>query len=515
MTRRPVRFGHYLAYGSNDLLGAGAMAVISGWILYFYTTFCGLTAVQAASIFATARLLDAVASPLIGYLSDHFHRTRLGKRFGRRRFFVLLAVPLLPSFALMWIDGQSFWYYLVTYVFFEVVYAMELIPYETLAAEMSPDYRVKAKFAGARILFGQISAILAGVLPGRIIEAFGKSSAQTFYYLGLIFAGIFMLVALAVFFFSWERPREEIESLHRADSKGSPLSGLKRLYSDLWATLRIRAFRLHLGMYLGGYISQDLFNAVFTYFVVFALGSTVVIASNLLGTMAFAQLVAVAVFIPLCLRYHPAPSYRLAVTVFAAATLGFIALWRIAPSATWWIYVPVIAAGLGRGGLNYIPWSLYNYMADVDEIVTGRRREGAFAGVMTFTRKTTQAAAVMGVGLVLQAGGFVSGSETQTSEAVTTILLVLGVGTLSLLAFGFAVSLRFNLNRHTHAVLMAEIERFKHRPDTLPSPQDRRIVEDLSGWPYERLWGRGLVDETPAARVAAEAAVDRHGATLR
>ena len=51
---------------------------------------------------------------------------------------------------------------------------MELIPYETLAAEMSPDYKVKAKFAGARILCGQIAAILAGMLPGRIIEAFGK-----------------------------------------------------------------------------------------------------------------------------------------------------------------------------------------------------------------------------------------------------------------------------------------------------------------------------------------------------
>src|SRR5262245_44511909 len=150
------------------------MSVISGWILFFYTTFCGLTAVQAATIFATARLLDAFASPLIGYVSDRFHRTALGRRFGRRRFFVLLAVPLVPSFALMWIAGEPFWYYLVTYVFFELVYAMELIPYETLAAEMSNDYRVKAKFAGARILFGQVSAILAGVLPGRIVAHFGK-----------------------------------------------------------------------------------------------------------------------------------------------------------------------------------------------------------------------------------------------------------------------------------------------------------------------------------------------------
>src|SRR5262245_17488335 len=100
-TLRTVRLGHYIDYGSNDFLGAGAMAVISGWILFFYTTFCGLTPVEAAIIFSTARLLDAFASPLIGFISDRLHHTSIGRRFGRRRFFVLLAVPLLPSFALM------------------------------------------------------------------------------------------------------------------------------------------------------------------------------------------------------------------------------------------------------------------------------------------------------------------------------------------------------------------------------------------------------------------------------
>jgi len=500
MTARTVRFGHYLAYGSNDFLGAGAMAVISGWILFFYTTFCGLTAVQAAAIFAIARMFDAVASPLIGYLSDHFHRTNAGRRFGRRRFFILLAVPLLPSFALMWIDGMTFWYYLVTYVFFEVVYAMELIPYETLAAEMSPDYKVKAKFAGARILCGQVSAILAGVLPGRIIEAFGKDSAETFFYLGVIFSVIFMLVALAVFTFSWERPREEIESIAAAQTDSSVFRRFKQLYSDLFATLRIRAFRLHLGMYLGGYISQDIFNAVFTYFVVFAMGSTVVMASNFMGTMAFAQLLAVAAFIPMCLRFHPAPSYRIAVSLYAMAVIGFLAVYRLQPLPSWWIYVPVLVAGLGRGGLNYIPWNTYNYMADVDEIVTGRRREGAFAGVMTFIRKTSQAAAVMGVGMILQAGGLVSGETSQSTEAVSTILFVMTLGTLTLLAFGFSVSLRFRLDRNTHGVLMDEIRRFKERPDTQPDTQSRRIVEDLTGWRYEQLWGRQ--QETPPASVA-------------
>ena len=54
---RRVRWFNYLAYGSNDVLGAGSMAVTSTWILLFYTSFCGLSASQATIIFGVARVL--------------------------------------------------------------------------------------------------------------------------------------------------------------------------------------------------------------------------------------------------------------------------------------------------------------------------------------------------------------------------------------------------------------------------------------------------------------------------
>lgn len=308
---RPVRLRNYLAYGSNDVLGAGSMAVISGWVLIFYTQFCGLTAGQAATIFAVARILDAFASPMIGYISDHFGGTWLGRKFGRRRFFILAAIPLLPSFALMWLPGQSFFYYLVSYVLFELVYAMEIIPFETLAAEMSTGYRTKAKFAGSRILFGQASAILAGFLPLWLINALGRDSADTFFYMGLIFAALFMVTAGMLYLFSWERHMPgSAEAAPEAPKTGGARQALKALYRNLFSTMRIRAFRLHLGMYLGGYISQDIFNAAFTFFVIFALAGSTAIASGLLGTMYIVQFAAVIIAINLALRSSPAAPIR-------------------------------------------------------------------------------------------------------------------------------------------------------------------------------------------------------------
>ena len=296
-TDRPVRWYNYLAYGSNDVLGAGSMAVISTWILIFYTSIAGLSAAEATIIFGTARVLDAVTSPIIGHLSDNLGRSWLGRRFGRRRFFILAAIPLLPSFAIMWVAGQGFWYYLVTYVLFEMVYAMEIIPYETLASEMATDYKAKAKFAGARIFCGQLSAIAAAFLPGWLIAYLGPDSPDTYLYMGIIFAGLFMLAAGLLYAFSWERQRPP--GLDEAEAGERPTIGnaVKALYRNLFSTLRIRAFRLHLGMYLGGYISQDIYNAAFTYFVIFALAGSTAVVANLVGVTYIVQLIAVVLAI--------------------------------------------------------------------------------------------------------------------------------------------------------------------------------------------------------------------------
>ena len=490
MAAREVKLGNFVAYGSNDFLGAGAMSIITAWIIFFYTTYCGLTAAEAGIIFVAARLLDAFFSPVIGYVSDYFHHTWLGKKFGRRRFFIALSIPLLPSFALMWVEGHSFWYYLVTYCFFELVYAMEIIPYETLAAEMSPNYRTKAMFAGARIICGQVANIAALFLPAVIVGYLGgEGNAGTFLYLGVLFSVFFVLVALAVYLFTWERPREDVE--HMLPPPGGLFSKLLQLFRDLWATLRIRAFRLHLGMYLGGYISQDVLNPVLSYFIAFALGGTVVTMSVVNLPMAVAQLVSVVLTIWLALRIHPAPAYRLAVILFGLGVVGLLTLYAAGVSGLTWYLVAVVIAGLGRGALNYIPWSVYNYMPDVDEVVTGRRREGAFAGVMTFVRKFMQSIAIFVVTQILDASGLIPGKNVQQPQSVIdAVVLLMGIGTLGILAFGFVVSTRFRLNSRTHAVLMEEIERFKAQAGTEPSAHNRAIVEDLTGWSYDRLWGR-------------------------
>ncbi|MGH1559186.1 MFS transporter [Caulobacter segnis] len=119
--------------------------------------------------------------------------------------------------------GQTFTYYLVTFIFFEFVYTMFLIPWETLAAEMTKDYKEKAKFAGVRMMIAQSSAILASYLPTLIINNFGgKDSPNTFLIMAAVFGVLFNLVVTLVVLLSWERPYTEAEAdPARADGLGA------------------------------------------------------------------------------------------------------------------------------------------------------------------------------------------------------------------------------------------------------------------------------------------------------
>ena len=216
-----------------------------------------------------------------------------------------------------------------------------------------------------------------------------------------------------------------------------------------------------------------------------------------MGTMAILQFIAVMAMIPLCIRFGPAPSYRVVVLLFGLGALSYSALYYSGMSDNSALLLLISAvAGLGRGGINYIPWNIYTYIADVDEVITGQRREGIFAGIMTLTRKASQAGAVMLVGIVMQYSGFVSGQATQVPGVSHTIMLILSFGTVAVLCMGFLVSLRFRLNLKTHKVLREETLKMRQAGGVTPdaiTPQARQTVEMLAGMPYEQLWGNNTI----------------------
>ncbi|AYN27693.1 MFS transporter [Buttiauxella sp. 3AFRM03] len=504
-TGRKVTLGHQLAYGGGNLLGSGALAIAGAWLLYFYTTFCGLTLIEASLIFSVASVIDAISNPIMGYLTDNFGNTWLGKRFGRRRFFVLIGAPLMVFYPLLWVEGFGFWYYLTTYVIFELIYTSVMVPYETLATEMTDDFAMRSKLTGYKAIFGKMANFLAAFIPGQFILIYGKESAQPFLYTGITY-GVILFIAIAMLYlFSWENK----DSGHVvAQQKRSLWQTLTSLARDMQSTFYLRVFRKHLGMYLFGFGAEWLFASVFTYYVIFVLQYDPAILAGLNSLNAILQLISTAIFIAICVKrgFSKPYTWALSIVIFAVCCYSLLHFFNLpAHIATIAIIGITVIFGLGTGGVYYIPWTVYTFLADVDEVFTGRRREGIYAGAMTFSGKITRSIIVFSMGAILSYYGFQSKSHTQPESAINAISWVFFGGVVVLALVAIIFSRQMTLNRKTHKVVLEEVARIKAGGAIKDiKPDVREIIETLVGYPYEQCWGNSDICKKmlPSAELA-------------
>lgn len=111
----------------------------------------------------------------MGYITDNFAGTWLGRKFGRRRFFLLLSSPLMFLYALLWLTDMGYWYYLGTYLSIELLSAMVLVPWETLAAEMTNRYEERSRLSGVRMICSQLGGSLPFPSPVSLCSSPGKT----------------------------------------------------------------------------------------------------------------------------------------------------------------------------------------------------------------------------------------------------------------------------------------------------------------------------------------------------
>lgn len=213
----PVSIG----YGITDIMGGGAFTVIGAWLLFFYTTFVGLTPIEAASIVAIARIVDAIVSLFMGSFTDRFYKNYFGKKFGRRRFFLLIGAPLMLVYALLWVNGMNYWFYLAVYLAFEIIAAIVLIPWETLPSEMTKDFNSRTKLSTCRMFFSALGTFLATFIPGVLIGYFGEHNANAYLINGSVFAVVYMLCVFISWRVTWERELTP-EMLAELDAKQQP-----------------------------------------------------------------------------------------------------------------------------------------------------------------------------------------------------------------------------------------------------------------------------------------------------
>lgn len=86
--------------------------------------------------------------------------------------------------------------------------------------------------------------------------------------------------------------------------------------------------------------------------------------------------------------------------------VSFIFIFINFSTPMWIICIMSILIAVGSSAGNLCTWSMLSDVYDIDELITGKRREGLYSGVTTFVRKFSSGIAVLLLGIGLSALGF-------------------------------------------------------------------------------------------------------------
>lgn len=491
---RKITVWNGIGFGIGDFYGGGQGAIVSMYLSLFWTTFAGLDIAQAQGIQGMATMISAITAVVIGALSDNLYQYRFGRRMGRRHFFFKIGAPLLLVTALMWVPGLGYWTYFFAFLLWTVLSQWIMIPYGTLPSEMTRDYTGRTVLSTVRMWISNISTVVIPFVCAGFLKFLGEGKGSTFTIMGVMWIVVFAACIALMSHFTWERTPEEVGVVE--EDAGDRLGWLKSLgkqFLGYFTTLRIRIFQKHMVIYLLAQTFIDVFGTVYTFFVIYNWSKSAAFASALSG-IGFITTIVYPINGVLFKKVGARVQYSIAFLSFIASLLAFYWLYKntgtVADSL--WMGVMIVSYVLfllSRSMIWYLLWAVYPFIPDVDEIVTHERREGLFTATVYFFRRITAGLGSIGVGAYLASQGFLSGSKTQTPQAVQAIANVGIIVVVIAIAIAWLVSLTFNLNEKTHGVLTAEIERLRaggSKDDV--KPEVRKLVESMTGVKYEKCW---------------------------
>jgi GPH family glycoside/pentoside/hexuronide:cation symporter len=154
------------------------------WFLLFYlNAVVGLSGTLAGFALSITLVFDAIADPVVGYLSDN---TR--SRFGRRHpFMIASAIPFalsmgmlfsVPHFSSQW---MTFAYVVGVLMVFRLSYSAFVLPYIALSAELARDYSDRSVMMMVRNYANVIAQLLTIVLGFGVFLAGSKLTSYSAY----------------------------------------------------------------------------------------------------------------------------------------------------------------------------------------------------------------------------------------------------------------------------------------------------------------------------------------------
>ncbi len=418
--------------------------IIGKYMFFFYTTTLAIPPIWIAFGQPLVKLLDVVTDPLVGEWSDRT-RSKMGKRrpwilFGSIALGIIFPMAWMPTVIMFWDPMPTvvsiFVYFLIFKLLYYVTHTIAVVPYYALGAELSRDYQERTRIVGWRHLIGVPMTVVA-TLPF-VLATNPEIFPDEVTGMAVVMCGVgVIIIATGLITTFGTRERVETDPKKPLPLKQALAITLKnRPFMFLVATVFFygigQYFAISFAAYLITYIIYDGDKAGFAVLIAWAtgFGALVSMALNLLIRRLGRRIEKVRL---------------LRIFLFLSLLVPVMALFSFRPDEPYWYFLfHVLALPIGNTAIEILPLSIVADVCDIDEVNSGRRREGAYVGIYNSAFKTGYLMAPTLAMALLAFSGFDGGLDSQSEETkeLLKVCLFAGCGVTFLAAALLSMGIR-------------------------------------------------------------------------
>jgi glycoside/pentoside/hexuronide:cation symporter, GPH family len=484
---RKVPFSQKVAFGlgmlANQMFPAalGIFMVVLVQDMGFPTWMWGI-------LFFLPRAYDAVLDPIMGFISDN---TR--SKWGRRRQYVFVgAIMLGIGFVAMWQLHRdsgltyNFFYFLFWSLVFFTGLTVFSIPYVAMGYEMSDDFHERTSIMAVAQWIGQWAWVIAPWFWVVMYDPKWFPNADTATRTLSIWVGVAcMLLAMVPALFLPSRSTKDDTHLVPLTlaNVGRGFTELMHGFKEAFSCVPFRK------LCLATFLIFNAFNTVaaFSFFiVVYHLFAGNTAAAGIWPTLfgSIGALVTTFAVIPTVAWMSKKTGKKTAFMLSQGISIiGYVLLYLLmVPGKPWMFMLALPFFSFGIGGLFTLMMSMTADVCDLDELATGKRREGIFGAIYWWMVKLGFAVAGLLSGAIMSFVAFTPGAPMQPEGAVDGLrLFYSGVPIFgTLLAMWFMRD--YDLDERRAMEVHAELERRKQRAAAGASSQGSGSGSGVRPW---------------------------------
>jgi glycoside/pentoside/hexuronide:cation symporter, GPH family len=196
-----------------------------------------------------------------------------------------------------------------------------------------------------------------------------------------------------------------------------------------------KPFLYVVGIYLCSWLAVQLTASILAYFVLEVVGLPIGEFTKTTLAVQGTALLMLFVWQYVSRKIGKQAVYILGMSLWIVAEIG---LFLLNEGQVWLLYFLAVLAGFGVSVAYLIPWSMIPDVIELDELQTGKRREGIFYGFMVLLQKMGLALGLFIVGWILEKSGFQANASAAGVEQSSATILAIRLG-ISLIPAVFLV----------------------------------------------------------------------------